>query len=168
MKPNNILILLIISFLVSSCFINNCHKFGPNFHSVNFDKVEKEPSGELVIELATITLDKLPAGYFGIARTWTNPSDKTKEAEKAIQSFRATKDMIRFVIKPEFVPKTDETFSFAPLLNFPDREGFLDCRHPGGTDNYLLFLEMDIYTLDGNEYQIDNLVWQEDIEKGAL
>ncbi|SIS70988.1 hypothetical protein SAMN05421766_103531 [Zobellia uliginosa] len=169
MGTKNMFILLVIAFQVSSCWKDNCDRFGDTFISINIDKVEKDASGNLIIEFATNTMNDLPASYFEqLVLRNTSTDSSTGEGMKVTESVEATKTTIRLVVRSAFVPGPGEVFTYAPVLNFPDREGYVDCSHPGKSDDYLLYLEMNIQTIDGSEYELNDFVWHEAVHKGAF
>lgn len=169
MRTKNMFILLVIAIQVFGCWKDNCDKFGDTFISINIDKIEKDASGNLIIEFAMNTINDLPASYFEqvfLRNTLTD--SRTGEAIEVTESVEATKTTIRLVVQSAFVPGPGEVLNYTPLLNFPDREGYVDCSHPGSNDDYLLYLEMNIQTIDRNEYDLDNFVWREKVNKGAF
>ena len=114
------------------------------------------------------TMNDLTESYFSQVRLWTASAESIRTAMEYTESVAATKSTIRLVLKSEFVPGPGEDLNYAPLLDFPDREGYVDCSHPGNSDDYFLYLEMNIHTIDGFEYEVANFVWREEVEKGAL
>ena len=165
MRTKNMFIVLVMAFQLSSCWKDNCDQFGDTFISINIDKVEKDASGNLIIELTTNTINELPARYF---EQVTFSYLATEETMEITESVEATKTTIKLVVQSAFVPGPEEEFNYNPILNFPDREGYVDCSHPGQSDDYLLNLEMNIHTIDGSEYELENFVWYEEVLKGAL
>lgn len=162
-------ILLVVAFQLSSCWKDNCDQFGDTFISINIDKVEKDASGNLIIEFAMNTINDLPARYFEqVVLRNTLTDSRTGEAIEVTESVEATKTTIRLVVQSAFVPGPGEVLNYAPLLNFPDREDYVDCSHPGSSDDYLLYLDMNIQTIDGNEYELENFIWYEEVLKGAF
>lgn len=135
--------LLLLPLLLSSClfakFKDTCTQ-GDNMSdpriSGNFDAAAVQPELHIVWDLGTGRGADLPPEYFSEVQVATYETEEQVVSLIREVTHSAERELIvRFSDLNPYLAEHD-VLSFS--LAFPDRMGFIDCRHPGMLDRYLL------------------------------
>ena len=160
MRPLILLLTFANVFLACADREDTCHPLGHTFMSVELDPTTAAAS----LSLSLVTLDTLPEAYYAKATLVRLSGDQNGNAfnNLADGSFINLPTADRLII--DLPTPADTTEDAGISISYPDRQDFVDCKHPGSGDEYVLFIFFT-YLPDG---QVENFRWVEDFRPGGF
>ncbi len=83
-------------------------------------------------------------------------------------SIAETNTSIALTLPQELLPAEAESASFHLNYIFGDRRNYIDCQHPGSSDQYFLELSFELFHLTDDVYFILEFDWNEIYAAGHL
>lgn len=168
MKIYNVIvitIILIVSSTLYSCTDSCNKKLGDTFNSIEVSSSTLNTTNQKVeIVFNMGTLSDLPEKYY-IDGTFYDP--KTSIGETQVDSSYITSNKIEMIIAENQVPTLNTSKSYSYQIHFGDRKDYIDCKHPGMSDSYLLDLNFDLKN-NNSSLEISNFKWKENHSAGAI
>ncbi len=157
------ILLCILSF---SCQQDTCNeKKGDTFNSFEFyEAMNDSINQKIVVSLSYDALKDLPLNYFNDGYLWqaynTPEGEKIDSSIYYIDSVYFDKSYMKLHILHTLFHDSVESKNFRVLYYFPDREQYIDCKHPGASDAYRIDVD---FTLQKNvdAYTVKSLVWKQ-------
>lgn len=146
---------------LNSCVKDTCNaNLGNTFEAIEFDSTHY---GDLDLSLyfSSSTLAKLPSSYYENV----TGADSVTITESTIVSTSST---LQINLTEEFLPHFDSIKSYLFTYQFEDRRNYIDCKHPGSSDRYILLINFDLAHADSAQYNFSNFGWQEFFIAGYL
>ncbi len=176
MKRTFLSSLLIVSLvIIFSCGKDTCNG-DTTFRSITLDSVQFNAHKQYIVYFSIQTKDELPLDYLKnktiinslidpYGQKWDNSFIELDSVSFSQPSSSSLKNMILFLKKDSsFLGDTKEIYLH---FYFPDRIGYLDCKHPGGPDKYELDMSFTISNSSSGIIHASSFKWNEKLWRGG-
>lgn len=158
--------------LLSGCKKDTCNaNLGDTFIGVSLDEYGSFPENGFFMDMGLVSLDTLPNEYFEDYTLWSGAQDAfgnplVNSADEII-GINVSKTKINVTFDEHTFPTLGQNKAYGIVLQFPDRQAYIDCSHPGAGDTYLLNLTWTIQNTDNN-FEIKGFSWEETFLAGPF
>lgn len=154
--------------LCASCIRDTCNEIGETFQTIELDDVQLDATGQLVVSLYSEALKELPERYFEDGTISETYLDSTVDGAETLDSYMLQKDSFKITFKQEVLPLEGGNNPLSIAFEFPDRRGYIDCKHAGMSDSYFVLLKMEVRNNGAEGFDVGNFEWSQYTAHGAL
>ncbi len=159
----NIFVSLIILSFITSCRDTCNKKYGNTFENVSFNSITYNTSdAELLLNLNCQTLNELPEIYFQTYEVILDSNSISTDSSSV------TKNTISLMFSESKLPQVSKSVEINVNFQFEDRRNYLDCKHPGMNDSYILELKGIINREETNTFSLSSFSWNQYVNMGAI
>lgn len=181
MKTNNeknifSILILTLSIIIFSCGKDTCNDDKSVFYSIDLDSAHFDTK-QLVVYFSTDVNKQLPVNYFAdhqinssvndpYGKNWQNNSsdiDSIIFSPSLKDPFHIT-NLIVYLKKNHFLTSSNQNVGIHFV--FPDRRGYMACKHPGGPDRYNVDLSFMISISSNDIIQTSSFQWEQKFHPG--
>lgn len=157
------IILFGFTLVLMSCRDTCNKKYGDTFESVTLGNVLIDnQDNKLHLNFGLTVLDDLPEGYF------QSNSTEVDSSYILIDSIKITKQSLELIVNDTSLPSIDESNNLLLNINFEDRRTYLDCKHPGMNDEYILEIKGILKQNGDATFSLTDFTWTQYVNMGAI